>query len=166
MWPLPVPGLSTASGQASHEQCWAEGSPTLTRHWAGIQTSSFTVHAAAYNHNNPVRQCSVAAKDQLKNWKYYFFSSPQIKPEAKSVSLPDSFSSLWISFPDWGNQMLYTCIQAMKVWPMVFSVSTCQISSRFWRLQTVDHCWAAGKTLSGVLRVLSLVLLWVTCSPG
>lgn len=61
--------------------------------------------------------------------------------------------------------MLSTCFKvALKVWPLIFSFSTCRISSEFWSLHTDDHCWAAME--KPVKYSWGHVFIWVTCSSG
>lgn len=50
------------------------------------------------------------------------------------------------------------------MWPLIFSFSTCQISSKFWSLPTVDHCWVAME--KPVKYSWGHVFIWVTCSSG
>lgn len=166
MWPSLLPRLSTGAAMAAVRSGGAEVSPTLTRNWAGIQKSSFIVHTVAYNHSNPVRQCSMVAKDQFKNWKYYFFFLLPKSSLRQKVFLCQILSALCGLASQTGVTRCFIHVSklALKVWPLVFSFSTCHVSSGFWRLRTVDHCWAAREKIS--FQVLCLVFVWVSCSSG
>lgn len=152
MWHSLLPELSTVLILPSHAS---------TRHWAGIQKPSFAVHAVVYNHGNPVRQCSMAAKDWLKKLEILRFFPSQIMPEAKCVSLPDTFSSLWITFPDRGNQTHF--LTGIKGAASGFSFSICQISFKFRDYTLWTTAKQQGKNLpsnpSGVSSFESVVAL-------
>lgn len=145
-----TPELSTVLILTSH---------ISTRHWAGIQKSSFAVHAVVYNHSNPVRQCSMAAKNWLKNWKYYFFSPPRWWPR-QNVFLWQILSALCALASQTGVTRHISKL-AVKVWPLVFSFS---ISSKFRDYTLWTHCWAARE--KSVKQPFRSLFIWVTCSSG
>lgn len=127
------------------------------------------MHTVDYNQSKSVNQCTVAAKDELQNWKYYFFFLKwSLKQNEFLCQTPSNLQGL-ASQTGITRCFKHSSELALKVWSLAFSfahLKSFPMLSQFLRRLVAGHCCVAMENLSSVLQPLTLVSIEVICGSG